>query len=105
MFWNEPNNLSHWDFTLDPEWNIFSEMVKLASDAVKAERSSVTKVLGGISPIDPEFIRNMQRQCVLSHMDAMAVHGFPLDWNHWNIHQWPEKVKEIQAITDLPVWV
>ena len=19
-FWNEPNNLSHWDFQLDPEW-------------------------------------------------------------------------------------
>ena len=20
MLWNEPNNLSHWDFEIDPEW-------------------------------------------------------------------------------------
>ena len=20
MFWNEPNNLSHWDFVIDPDW-------------------------------------------------------------------------------------
>ena len=23
MFWNEPNNKSHWDFEIDPEWNKF----------------------------------------------------------------------------------
>jgi len=20
MLWNEPNNLSHWDFKIDPDW-------------------------------------------------------------------------------------
>ncbi len=35
----------------------------------------------------------------------MAVHGFPLDWNHWTIHEWPDKLREIQAVTDLPLWV
>ena len=29
MLWNEPNNLSHWDFKLDPEWKMFAEMAKL----------------------------------------------------------------------------
>jgi beta-xylosidase len=38
-------------------------------------------------------------------MDAIAVHGFPLDWNHWQIHQWPERLDTIRAVTDLPVWV
>jgi beta-xylosidase len=33
------------------------------------------------------------------------VHGFPLDWNHWQIHEWPQKLAEIQAVTRLPVWV
>ncbi len=28
MLWNEPNNLSHWDFKLDPEWKMFAEMAK-----------------------------------------------------------------------------
>jgi beta-xylosidase len=62
-------------------------------------------VLGGISPIDPLFIDRMKKFCVLSHVDVVAVHGFPLDWNHWTIHQWPERLKEIKAITDLPLWV
>jgi beta-xylosidase len=42
---------------------------------------------------------------VLGHVDVVAVHGFPLDWNHWTIHEWPDKLREIQAVTDLPVWV
>ena len=36
MFWNEPNNKSHWDFSLDPNWRIYAEMVKLAAAAVRA---------------------------------------------------------------------
>ncbi|HZT39728.1 MAG TPA: glycosyl hydrolase [Bryobacteraceae bacterium] len=105
MLWNEPNNLSHWDFELDPEWAMFAEMMKLASNAIKAENARLLKVLGGISPIDPMFMERMRGFCVLSHVDAVAVHGFPLDWNHWMIHEWPEKLKEIQAVTPLPVWV
>jgi beta-xylosidase len=105
MFWNEPNNLSHWNFELDPEWNIYAQMVNLAADAVQAENPQLRRVLGGISPIDAEFIRRMQRQCVLSRVNVVAVHGFPLDWNHWTIHEWPEKLREIQAVTDLPLWI
>ena len=105
MLWNEPNNLSHWNFEIDQGWSIFAEMAKLAGDAVRAENRSVRRVLGGISPIDPSFIGNMRGQCVLKHVDVVAVHGFPLDWNHWQIDEWPEKLAEIQAICDLPVWI
>ena len=105
MFWNEPNNKSHWDFEIDPEWRAFAEMTSLAAQAVASENPALLKVLGGISPIDPLFIENMAGQGVLEHLDVVAVHGFPLDWNHWTIHQWPEKLAEIQAVTTLPVWV
>ncbi len=105
MLWNEPNNLSHWDFEIDPEWEKFAGMVKLACNAIKAERPALTKVLGGISPIDARFMERMKRFCVLSHVNAAAVHGFPLDWNHWTIHEWPDKLKEIQEVTTLPLWV
>ena len=40
-----------------------------------------------------------------THVDAVAVHGFPLDWNLWQIHEWPAKIDEIRAVTDKPVWV
>jgi beta-xylosidase len=105
MFWNEPNNLSHWDFQMDPGWEIFARMVRLAGEAVRAETQKVTRVLGGISPIDPDFIRLMANQRVLDEVDAVAVHGFPLDWNHWQIHEWPDKLAEVRAVTSLPLWV
>ena len=105
MFWNEPNNKSHWDFEIDPDWSKFAQMVNLAVDASRAEKPQLTRVLGGISPIDPGFIKNMQQRGVLSHMDCVAVHGFPFDWNHWSVNDWPSKLDEIRAVTDLPVWV
>jgi beta-xylosidase len=105
MLWNEPNNLSHWNFELDPGWSIFSSMVNHAGIAIRAEAPSLTRVLGGMSPIDPSFLRTLEKNTVLSNVDAVAVHGFPLDWNHWTIHEWPERLEEIRAVTDLPVWV
>ncbi|GEP06362.1 beta-xylosidase [Methylobacterium oxalidis] len=105
MLWNEPNNKSHWDPVLDPDWFLFSEMVKDAGHAIRAVNPALPRVLGGISPIDPHFIRRMEGQGVLAAVDAVAVHGFPLDWNLWPIHAWPEKIEEIRAVTGLPVWV
>jgi len=105
MIWNEPNNKSHWDFEIDQDWKIFAEMAKCAADAVASEAPKLTKVLGGISPIDPKFILNMQSKGVLDRVDAIAVHGFPLDWNHWSIHDWPQRYAEITEVTDLPVWI
>src|SRR5918993_407453 len=105
MIWNEPNNKSHWDAEIDPGWAMFAETAICAGQAIKAENSHLPRVLGGISPIDPIFIRNMEDRGVLDHVDVVAVHGFPLDWNLWQIHEWPAKIDEIRAVTDLPVWV
>jgi beta-xylosidase len=104
-FWNEPNNKSHWNFELDPEWQTFSEMVKLAAIAAKAEKPDIIRVLGGISPIDASFMQRMKNAGTLENLNAVAVHGFPLDWNHWSINEWPDKIAEIKAVTDLPIWV
>lgn len=79
MFWNEPNNKSHWDFGIDRDWNVFAEMVKTASQAVASEKADLPGVLGGISSIDPAFIDNMKGQGVLDSVDVAAIHGFPLD--------------------------
>lgn len=104
-FWNEPNNKSHWDPELDPDWSRYAAMVRLAGQAVAAERPGLTRVLGGISPIDPGYIQRLQSLGALDAVDAVAVHGFPLDWNLWPIDAWPAKLAEIRAVTDLPVWV
>lgn len=105
MLWNEPNNLSHWDFELDPDWRQFSQMTRMAAGRIKSFRSNLPIVLGGISPIDPNFIRLLDSYGTFEHLDAVGVHGFPLDWNHWTIDQWPAKVADIEAVCRLPVWV
>ncbi|HYF88310.1 beta-xylosidase [Azospirillum sp.] len=103
--WNEPNNKSHWDPNLDPEWDLFARMTILAGQAIRAENSTITRVLGGMSPIDPSFVRRLDERGVLDEVDVVAVHGFPLDWNLWQIHEWPNKIDEIRAVTNKPIWV
>ena len=104
--WNEPNNKSHWNFDeIDKDWQIYADLVIAASQAIHAERPALTRVLGGMSPIDVGFLDNMRHKGVLDHVDAVAIHGFPLDWNHWLLSEWPDKVAEIRAVTDKPIWV
>jgi beta-xylosidase len=105
MLWNEPNNLSHWDFELDPGWTTFARMVCEASAAIAAERPGLPRVMGGMSPIDTGFVQRLEECGALAVVDVIAVHGFPLDWNHWQIDEWPDKIAEIRAVTSLPVWV
>jgi beta-xylosidase len=105
MIWNEPNNKSHWDFEIDPEWRMFSEMAIAAAEAVADANPQLRRVLGGISPIDPKFVQRMKNFGVLDHFNVVALHGFPLDWNHWPIDEWPQRIREIEEVTDLPVWI
>jgi beta-xylosidase len=103
--WNEPNNKSHWNPLLDPEWQIFAEMTRLAGAAIAAENPHLVRVLGGLSPIDPGFLRHLDALGALDAVDAVALHGFPLDWNLWQIDEWPAKIDEIRAVTQKPIWI
>lgn len=105
VLWNEPNNLSHWNFNLDPNWQIFAEMIKLSSSTIRAIDPNVTIVLGGVSACDCDFLRLMGSYGVLDRVDAVGVHGFPLDWNHWQINDWPDRVREAAEVSGKPVWV
>jgi len=105
MLWNEPNNLSHWDFKIDPDWKMFAEMAIAAAKSIRSMNPDLPIVLGGISPIDPNFIQLMGTHGVLDAVDVVAVHGFPLDWNHWQVNEWPSKIDEIRAVTKRPVWI
>ena len=105
MIWNEPNNKSHWDVALDPDWSRYAETVIRAGGAIRAINPQVTRVLGGMSPIDPAWLQRMAAHGALDAVDAVAVHGFPLDWNLWPLDAWPAKLAEIAAVTTKPVWV
>ena len=106
MLWNEPNNKSHWDPEVDPDWSKFGRMITLAGRGVKAANPHIARVLGDMSPIDESFVRRLEGHAALEEIDVLAVHGFPLDWNLWPIHEWPAKIAEIEAVAcGKPVWV
>jgi beta-xylosidase len=84
---------------------LFADLVKVSSAAIAAERPCLRRVPGGISPIDCHFLLTLKNQGVLDAVDVAAVRGFPLDWNHWQIQEWPSKIAEIEQVTSLPVWV
>jgi beta-xylosidase len=105
MLWNEPNNLSHWNRDLDPDWRLFAEMAVLAGDRIHAVAPSLTRVLGGLAPMDPYFVANMIGQGVGEAIDVVAVHGFPLDWNRWHLEEWPARLACIRdAAGGKPLW-
>ena len=106
MIWNEPNNKSHWDPQIDPDWSKFAEMSKLAARAIRDVNPAVKRVLGGISPIDPAFIQRLAGHGLIDELDVIALHGFPLDWNLWNINEWPQRIDEIRAVVpNHELWV
>ncbi len=105
MLWNEPNNLSHWDFHVDPDWKMFARMITATAQEIRKINPEITIALGGLSPVDPNFVKLLASYGMLDYVDVVAIHGFPLDWNHWSIHDWPRKIEEIRAVTNRPVWV
>jgi len=106
MIWNEPNNKSHWDLEVDPDWSLYADTVIRAGAAIQDVNPAVTRVLGGMSPIDAQWVERMRGHGALDAVDVVAVHGFPLDWNLWPIHAWPDKIAEIEAVVpDKPIWV
>jgi CDP-paratose 2-epimerase len=76
--WNEPNNYIEWDWTIDPEWKLFAEMI--AGAASRAAELGVGTLLGGMSPFDPNWLELMFKRGALEHVDVIGVHGFPGTW-------------------------
>lgn len=105
MIWNEPNNKSHWDPEIDPDWRMFADHVIAAGKAIRDVNPKMTRVLGGMSPIDTHWLKRVEAHGALEQVDVVAVHGFPLDWNLWPLNAWPDKIAEIKSVTDKPVWV
>src|SRR3546814_17812312 len=96
--WNEPNNKSHWDPEIDPEWDLFAAMTTLAGQAIAAENPHILRVVGGLSPIDPAFIERLSAKGALDAIDVLAAPGFPLDWHLWPIDAWPGRTSGLREV-------
>lgn len=100
--WNEPNNLYKWDFRgYDPGWKKFGRMIGLAGE--RAREFGMPTVLGGMIPVDPDWLQLVEGHGALEPLDAVGIHGFPNMWwdgprnwdwrGHW--HGWRHKIETV----------
>jgi CDP-paratose 2-epimerase len=86
--WNEPNNKIEYDYTLDKHWFKFAEMVGGA--AHWAQHRGKKTLLGGMSPVDPNWLQLMFDRGVMQYIDAVGIHGFPQvfdqQWDDWDTY-------------------
>ncbi|MFW5760989.1 MAG: GDP-mannose 4,6-dehydratase [Cyclobacteriaceae bacterium] len=93
--WNEPNNKSEWDFTLDVNWSKFAEMITRA--AHWAQQRGKKTVLGGMSPIDASWLQLMFDYNLMDYIDVVGVHGFPDVFDsHWE--GWKNNLERVEKV-------
>lgn len=93
--WNEPNNKNEYDYTLDHHWNTFCLMIGGAAFWMKKLGKKI--LLGGMRPIDPNWLQLMYDRGVMKYIDAIGIHGFPNVFdNHWT--GWPNMIESINAV-------
>jgi CDP-paratose 2-epimerase len=95
--WNEPNNLSEYDFTLDSNWNIFSEMIIFGAHWAKQLGKKVA--LGGMSPVDCNWLDFMAQRNVLENIDAVGIHGFPGSFDS-HFRPWDDQIESVRKVLE-----
>jgi len=95
--WNEPNNRSEYDYTLDSNWDIFSEMIIFA--AYWAKKLGKKVALGGMSPVDCNWLDFMAQKNVLDNVDAVGIHGFPGTFDP-HFRPWDDQIDAVRKVLD-----
>ena len=105
--WNEPNNIAEWDWRLDLNWEAFGEMIAAAAFWVR--QRGKRSVLGGMSPLDPNWLDLLAGRGVLRDVDVVGIHGFPGTWEvAWD--GWAANVRKVRDVLDFhgidaEVWI
>jgi len=103
-FWNQPNSVTEWDTRMDPDWQIFSEMVGGA--AYWARQRGKKTVLPGTWPTDTAWLDLMRERGVMAYIDAVGVHAFPgsseFQWKGWD-----HEIAAVRAHVDpgMQLWI
>ncbi|MGE7136626.1 NAD-dependent epimerase/dehydratase family protein [Luteibacter sp. NPDC031894] len=93
--WNEANNLIEWNYGLDRGWGKFCEMVGNAAHWAR-QRGKKT-VLGGMSPIDPNWLETMFDNGLMPYIDVVGVHGFPGSYDMPG-EPWEQRVQRVADV-------
>ncbi len=93
--WNEPNNQSEYDYMLDESWDNYVKMIRMAS--YWSKQLGKKTVLGGMSPIDPIWLKHIADKGALEYIDVVGIHGFPDVFDsHWT--GWEKNISELKKI-------
>lgn len=95
--WNEPNNLNDWDWHLDPNWEIFTEMIYMAANWAK--QCGKKTVLAGMCPTDPNWLDMICSRGVVQLFDAVGIHGFPGTWE-FGTETWQDKIRSVRDVLE-----
>jgi len=105
--WNSPNHPSEWDSRMDPDWQIFSEMI--GSAAYWVQHRGKKAVLPGLWPTDLDWLTLMRDRGVLAYIDAVGVHGFPsateVSWRGWDTEISDVRDRLRQLGSDAEIWI
>jgi CDP-paratose 2-epimerase len=96
--WNEPNNLADWDWRLDPQWQVFADMIVRAAHWMRHKGKRT--VLGGMCPLDLNWLRLVAERGGLAEIDVVGLHGFPGTWESASTswRSWPEQVDAVRRL-------
>jgi CDP-paratose 2-epimerase len=105
--WNEPNNIREWDYVIDNDWSIFSEMVGGAAHWARHRGKKI--VLGGLSPVDGGWLDMMLERGLGEHLDAVGFHGFPDTFDYPWVG-WQELASRVRGVLNIrgvgaQVWI
>jgi CDP-paratose 2-epimerase len=91
------NNISQYDYTLDNQWKQFCKMIGGAAFWMNKIGKKI--LLGGMSPVDPNWLQLMYDRGVMKYIDAIGIHGFPNVFdNHWA--GWVSLIESVKAVKE-----
>ena len=100
MIWNEPNNKSHWDFEFDPGLGgVRAHGPPRRPGDRRREPPACRACSGGISPIDPDFMRLMAAQGVLRDRGRGRSPRLPARLESLADRRLAGEAREIRAVT------
>ncbi|WP_228466853.1 hypothetical protein [Adhaeribacter swui] len=105
--WDEPNNKAEYDYTLDDNWHRFTEMIGKA--AARAQHHGKKVILGGMYPVDPNWLQLLFDRGVMENIQAVGIHGFP-EGNDQNGESWEENLNKVRLIlknnkSNAQIWI
>ncbi len=108
--WNEPNIDTDWLPMLDPDYKLYVEMFKQASEKVRKRNKKV--LLGGPSKTDKGWFQKVGDLGLFDHVDIIGLHGLRGTWSDKTKHpSWNERALEVEEIIKgftgrvIPIWI